>query len=161
MGSTLEAGQAGEGAGRKAHQGVPRGWLSFPTVGRCGRSCHTCPWREQAYVPGLEETPGRWAGPPSFRAEEGSDAWVSPVQNHRSVCLDFIAPAVQVRLTQKPPVKKGESRRDSKPIAGSVNSAAREPGSPAQGQERGGRRRSFSLEKSTGSHLSFTQFCPL
>lgn len=62
------------------------------------------------------------------------------------LCHSFIAPNCSIRLTQKPPVKK-ENQRDSKPIAGSVNSAAKRARGSAQGQERGGRRRSFNLRE--------------
>lgn len=41
-GRRSEPGVGGGGGGRqeKAHQGVPRGWLSFPLWVAVGRSCH-------------------------------------------------------------------------------------------------------------------------
>ena len=82
--------------GGQAGEGPPGGspWLAvFPTVGRCGAQLPRAHEGGQAYVPGLERR-HQGGGPrlPWFRAEEGSDAWVSPAQNHRSVCLDLIAP---------------------------------------------------------------------
>lgn len=68
-----ERGLSAGGGGRqeKAHQGLPRGWLSFPLWVAVGRSCHVpmevgrtmcLAWKE-------DRPQGGRPGPPWFRAE--------------------------------------------------------------------------------------------
>lgn len=100
----------GGGRQEKAHQGVPRGWLSFPLWVAVGRSCHVpmegsrpmcLAWKEdhREVGPGRPRLGLKKAVMLGYRRFKiiGLCVWISLLQT------------VQVRLTQKPPVKKGES----------------------------------------------------